>query len=106
MFRGPHDALLFHGDVGGADVVLELVLSGVSFEESIEIGIAALESGAIVIGAKLPDADRHGYFPKSSRIAFVGRRGFSTRSRMACPLSLETTRRAGMMTSTGSSRSA
>lgn len=38
------------------------------------------------------------YFRNSSRIALVGRRGFSTRERMVCPLPLVTTRRAGMMT--------
>jgi hypothetical protein len=51
----PDDASCLLGDVGGADVVLELVLSRESLEEPVEVRISAGESLPVVAG---PDRQR------------------------------------------------
>ena len=45
------------GDIGGANVVTELVLSGIALEEAVEIDVSTMEAGSVILRFQSADAD-------------------------------------------------
>ena len=63
--REPKEAAVVLGDVGRAHVMLELILSGESLEEAVQVWIAALESAPVVGGTELANRESQPIFRRA-----------------------------------------